>query len=349
MLTEDLNYNLDTELIAQVPKQNRSQSRLLVLDRASGNIGDYHFPQIIEYLRSGDCLVLNDTRVIPARFYAQRQSGAKLEGLFLREKQPGRWIVLLKNAQRLKNGEPLMLTNQNEQAIFQAKANSLKEPGQWELEFDQDLAAQEILEKVGYAPLPPYIRRERHDNRKDEDLTRYQTVYAHNGNAVAAPTAGLHFTDDLLVKLDKKGVKTAFVRLDVGMGTFKPVTAERLEEHPMHWESFEVTEQAADTINQAKQHGRRIIAVGTTSVRVLETVGRDGQVKAARGETKLFIMPGFQFGIIDGLVTNFHLPKSTLIALVAAFADLKTIHKAYQHAMDKRYRFYSYGDAMLIL
>lgn len=349
MQTEELNYDLDPELIAQVPAADREESRLLVLDRVKGIIADNTFSQIREYLRPGDCLVLNDTRVVPARFYAMRQSGGKIEGLFLEEKQSGRWAVLLKNAQRLKNGECLILTKEGEKAVFQACATALSEPGQWELVFDEPVDAEQILQEIGYAPLPPYIRRDRHDEHKETDLSRYQTVYARTGKAVAAPTAGLHFTDSLLNRLRENKVNTAFVRLDVGMGTFKPVTAERLEEHPMHWESFEISKDAADMINETRDRGGRVIAVGTTSVRVLETVGRNGRMKSARGETKLFIMPGFEFKIVDGLVTNFHLPKSTLIALTAAFSDLETVLRCYRHAMDKRYRFYSYGDAMLIL
>lgn len=349
MRTDELSYELPEDLIAQEPTPDRDRSRMLFMDRKTGHLSDTRFDKIVNYLNAGDCLVLNDTRVLPGRFYARRSSGAQLEGLFLRENTPGEWEVLLKNARKIKTGETIILTDSENRDYISVKILENIGEGIWRLQLPPESKTADVLRRTGYAPLPPYIRRQRHDERKNADLERYQTVFAQKEGAIAAPTAGLHFTPALLNKIRAIGIEIAYVTLHVGIGTFRPVTAEELTNHAMHWEEFELSPDNAQIINKAKTRGGRVIAVGTTSVRTLETLGGTGRVKPASGQTKLFILPGYEFRIIDGLVTNFHLPKSTLLALVAAFAGLENTLAAYQHAVRERYRFFSYGDAMLIL
>lgn len=348
MKTEDLNYKLPEELIAQTPAEQRKMSKLLVLDQKSGNLSDCIFSDIINYLNPGDCLVLNNTKVIPARFYAQKPTGAKLEGLFLMEENPGQWQVLLKNSRKIHAGDTLELLDRHLKPWCRAVAAKTDHPGQWLLSPDRPADALTAMEQIGFAPLPPYIKRRRQDEHTPEDLQRYQTVYAEQAGAVAAPTAGLHFDKSLLQAIEQKGIKIAYVTLHVGIGTFRPVQTETLDEHPMHEERYEVAAPAAELINRTKKAGGRIIAVGTTSVRTLESVAKDHTVHPEKGKTRLFIRPGYDFQIIDAIITNFHLPKSTLLALVGAFAGMDNIMNAYQHAIEQKYRFYSYGDAMLI-
>lgn len=349
MKTEDLNYDLPPELIAQAPSAQRRQSRLLVLNRASGTIYDRVFADLPEYLHPGDCLVLNNTRVLPARFFAKKPTGAKIEALFLYETADRTWQVLLKNARKLRSGSTLELIDRSGNPFTAALAERSQTPGQWLLTPQSSLDAFTILDRIGLAPLPPYIKRQQQDTHAAEDLDRYQTVFAQQPGAVAAPTAGLHFDQPLLDKIAALGVKFAYITLHVGIGTFRPVQTDTLEEHPMHEERFEISAEAADTINTAARSGGRIIAIGTTSVRTLESVARNRQITQGSGKTAIFIHPGHQFQIVDAIVTNFHLPKSTLLALVAAFAGLKAVKNAYLHAIDHQYRFFSYGDAMLIL
>ncbi len=349
MKTEDLNYELPASLIAQTPPAERQQSRLLVLDRADGSLSDRIFNDITDYLKPGDCLVLNNTKVIPARFYARKQTGAHLEGLFLYEDTPGCWQVLLKNSRKIHDGDTLELLDRSLTPWYRAKAAKTDQPGQWILTPEIGIDPLQALQHIGFAPLPPYIKRGRIDVHTAEDLSRYQTVYAKQAGAVAAPTAGLHFDQALLETVQEKGVKLAYITLHVGIGTFRPVQTETLDDHPMHEERYEIGPEAAACINRTKQAGGRIIAVGTTSVRTLESVAKDGRIHAEKGQTRLFIRPGFNFQIMDALVTNFHLPKSTLLALVGAFAGMNAVMAAYRHAIARQYRFYSYGDAMLIL
>jgi S-adenosylmethionine:tRNA ribosyltransferase-isomerase len=349
MRTDQLEYDLPEELIAQHPAQRRPQSRLLVLHRADGRLEDRHFCDLPEYLQPGDCLVLNDTKVLPARFFCRKQTGARIEGLFLEETPDGSWKVLLKNARKLKPGSRLTFLDRQGREWETLQIQEKLEEGQWLLRPDTQKPPQAILEHIGSAPLPPYIRRPAFRQEPQEDLARYQTVYACRPGAVAAPTAGLHFDRPLLQQLEQKGIRIACLTLHVGIGTFRPVQTETLEEHTMHSERYEISPQAAQQINAAAEEGRRIIAVGTTCVRTLETVAENRRVRPAAGQTALFIQPGYSFKIVDALITNFHLPRSTLLALTAAFAGLETILSAYRRAVQLRYRFYSYGDAMLIL
>jgi S-adenosylmethionine:tRNA ribosyltransferase-isomerase len=349
MRTEKLNYHLPPDLIAQRPLRSRSSSRLLVLDRSTCRLTDSRFSSIGEFLSRGDCLVLNDTKVLPARFFAQRATGAKIEGLFLAEIKTGIWRVLLKPARRVKPGEKLYIKSRDKTVFCTAEVIEKKTDSGWLLKVQTDSDAETILNKIGFPPLPPYIKRDDSLRAAETDKRRYQTVYACKAGAVAAPTAGLHFTNQLIKQLKQTGIHFAYITLHVGMGTFKPITSETLEDHRMHQERFEIDRETAGIINQVKNNGGRIIAVGTTSVRVLETVAADSKVEAAGGTTGLFIRPGYKFKIVDAMITNFHLPKSTLLALVAAFAGLDKTIAAYKHAIEQRYRFYSYGDAMLIV
>jgi S-adenosylmethionine:tRNA ribosyltransferase-isomerase len=368
MLTELLDYTLPPELIAQSPADRRSESRLLVLHRNTGRLEDRRFADLPDYLKSGDCLVLNNTKVLPARFYFLRSTNTRMEALFLYEKHPGVWLVMVKNARRIKQDELLTLLDRGNQPAGQCKASQRTQDGNWILQMEQKDSAEMILQKIGFAPLPPYIKRQPLDTRAlptlaragkeaikpaqnlvETDLARYQTVYAEKPGAVAAPTAGLHFDKGLLQKIEAMGISVARCTLHVGTGTFKPVQAETLEEHPIHSEFYNMPADAAEIINRTKHAGGRIVAIGTTSVRTLETAAKDGLACPASGSTNLFITPGFHFQLTDAMVTNFHLPRSTLLALVAAFAGLDTILNAYQYAIDNKYRFYSYGDAMLIL
>ena len=349
MKTEKLNYHLPSELIAQHPLRIRSDSRLLVFHRSKGELIDSRFGEIDGFLLPGDCLVLNDTKVLPARFFGRRSSGGNLEGLFLTESTTGVWEVMLKGARRVKTGEIIYLKNKEGCDFCCAEVLEKKSDGRCLLKIEPEAWAEAILAKIGFPPLPPYIKRGRDLTQAATDAVRYQTVYARKAGAVAAPTAGLHLTGELIELLKTAGVNFAYITLHVGAGTFKPITTENIEEHKIHQERFSIDEENARIINAAKEKGR-IIAVGTTSVRALETAAAGGsQIKAGSGTTELFIKPGYKFKIVDGMVTNFHLPKSTLLALVAAFGGLENILAAYRYAIERRYQFYSYGDAMLIV
>lgn len=348
----DFDYHLPPELIAQEPLSLRDSSRLLVVRREKDAQSWEHgqFRDLPSYLLPGDVLVLNDTKVIPARFWAQRASGASLEVLLLRAKDKnGRWEALLRPGKRAKGGETLRAGKAEIKVLD-------KEPsGKVLLEFASDLKLNQFLEEQGVAPLPPYIKRPQagtiHESPlRRKDLERYQTVYAQREGAVAAPTAGLHFTPELLNALEKRGVEIVYITLHVGWGTFKPVTVNRIREHLMEAESYSIDDKTAAAIIRAKKEGRRVVAVGTTTVRALESSAQNnGLLQGQTGESTLFIYPPYQFKIVDAMITNFHLPQSTLLMLVSAFAGKELIFKAYQEAIKEKYRFYSYGDAMLIL
>ena len=348
MKTEKLNYDLPAELIAQTPADVRSCSRLLVLNRKNNQITDTTFDKIGDFLLAGDCLVLNDTKVLPARFFGRRKTSGRFEGLFLSEEN-GLWLVMLKNARRLKINETVVLADKADSDYCDAEVIEKLDQGRWLIKPQVETPTENILSKIGFAPLPPYIKRDDPKKMAYIDDSRYQTVYAKTSGAVAAPTAGLHFTNELIDQLKNNGINFAHLTLHVGAGTFKPVSAENLDDHEIHSELFSVSTETAERINEAKQKGSRIIAVGTTSVRTLETVAQQVQVAPTSCSTKLFIKPGFEFKIVDAMITNFHLPKSTLIALVATFAGIDNIMNAYQHAIEKKYRFYSYGDAMMMV
>lgn len=349
MEIEKLNYHLPPELIAQKPAPRRDSSRLLVMNRPAGSLSDDNFSNICNWLHKGDCLVINNTKVLPARFFAQKTSGAKIEGLFLSQNTPDTWLVLLKNSLRIKEGQTLYLLDRNKKPFCPAHIEKRLSEGQWLLKPDSSSAAGEILGDIGFVPLPPYIKRPAPQTEHKIDSERYQTVYASLNGAIAAPTAGLHFTEKLLEQIRAKGISIAQLTLHVGIGTFLPVKTETLEEHKIHSERFSLDKENADIINKTIQAGGRIIAIGTTTVRTLETVAIGRSVKPASGQTNLFITPGFEFKITDCVITNFHLPKSTLLALVAAFAGLEKILAAYRYAIEQKYRFYSYGDCMLIV
>jgi S-adenosylmethionine:tRNA ribosyltransferase-isomerase len=350
MNTNQLDYELPSEYIAQDPAEVRSESRLLVMHRATGGLTDNRFSRIGDFLRPGDCLALNDTRVLPARFFARRRTGGRLEALFLAETPaPGVWRVLLKGARKLKPDEPIHLLDGRRQDYCTARVLERQEGGVCLLEVQAKAGAAAVLNEIGFPPLPPYIRRDHDWSKAETDRARYQTVYARQSGAVAAPTAGLHFTEELLDQVSRSGVRLAYVTLHVGAGTFKPIAADRVEDHEIHREWYRLDARNAEILNATRAAGGRIVAVGTTVTRVLETVAHDGRVAAGEGTTNLFITPGYRFKMVDALVTNFHLPRSTLLALVGAFAGLEPVLAAYRHAIEQRYRFYSYGDAMLIL
>ncbi len=349
MKTELLDYSLPRELIAQQPCCVRSKSRLLVLNRLSGELGDCIFSDIGKFTSAGDCFVLNNTKVLPARFFARRSTGGELEGLFLQQAEDGVWEVMLKGARRIKTKEQIYLESKQGSRTIEAVLLEKKQDGKCLLRIKTSQKAETILEKIGFPPLPPYIRRGRDLKLAQTDRQRYQTVYAEKTGAIAAPTAGLHFTKKLIEKFKNEGIIFAYITLHVGAGTFKPVAAENLEEHKIHKEKFSIDSENAEIINRAKENGNRVIAVGTTCVRVLETVSIGSKVRPFSGTTDLFIRPGYKFKVTNAMVTNFHLPRSTLLALTAAFAGLDKILAAYHHAIEKRYRFYSYGDAMLII
>jgi S-adenosylmethionine:tRNA ribosyltransferase-isomerase len=347
-----------------MPLAVRSDSRLLVLNRSSGDILDSRFSNLGDFLSPGDCLVLNDTKVLQARFFARRSTGGKLEGLFLAADADGVWTAYLKGIRKLKAGDEFYLKNKQKADFCEAVLLEKIDQGKCRLKVKAYADARTVLDEIGFPPLPPYIKRGDDPAVAARDEQRYQTVYARQSGAVAAPTAGLHFTEPLIEQLKQAGIIFAFITLHIGAGTFKPVTADNLEDHQIHQEQFSIDEENAAIINTAKNKGGRIIPVGTTSTRVIETVAAGSQacpstghltversrgIKAAAGTTELFIMPGYQFKMIDAMITNFHLPKSTLLALVAAFAGLENILAAYRHAIEQRYCFYSYGDAMLII
>jgi S-adenosylmethionine:tRNA ribosyltransferase-isomerase len=333
-------------LIAQHPCEPRDASRLMVLRRATGQIEHAAFRDLADYLGADDCLVLNKTRVLPAKFVARRATGGKLDALFVRELSPGRWHVMLSGAKRVRAGEALSLDGTDARMKLLRRLDR----GLCEVDIDPSQSAEVVLAQIGSAPLPPYIRRDEGDaSLRRADRQRYQTVFASTPGAVAAPTAGLHFTSDLLDDLRRKGVTTVEVLLHVGLGTFQPVEVSNLADHPMHSEYFELSQEAATRIDLARSGQGRAIAVGTTSVRVLETCGRDGELRPQSGWTDILIYPPYEFRITDVLLTNFHLPGSTLLALVCALAGREFTMRAYSLAVRERYRFYSYGDAMLIL
>lgn len=340
MKSSDFYYDLPQELIAQEPLAQRSSSRLLVLDRESGSIEHKVFGDLREYLRKGDCLVLNDTRVIPARLLGSRSdTGGKIEFVLLKNIEGDIWEVILKPGKRAKPGARFTFGN----GELLAEVIEVVEGGNRLVRFEYEGIFQELLDRVGIVPLPPYI------TRKLEDSERYQTVYSKYRGSAAAPTAGLHFTKELLGELKQKGILFATLTLHVGLGTFRPVKVENVEEHVMHSEYYSLSAAAADTITSCKAGGGRIIAVGTTSCRVLETLGDEqGHIKPSEGWTDIFIYPGYSFKMIDALITNFHLPESTLIMLVSAFAGKDNIMKAYNSAVNLKYRFFSFGDGMLI-
>ncbi len=349
MKTEKLNYFLPPELIAQHPLPVRSDSRLLVLNRTNCEILDSRFGNIGDFLLPGDCLVLNDTKVLPARFFARRDTGGKLEGLFLAENSDRTWDIMLKGSRKLNPGDLLILKDKQKADFCKAVLLEKQSKGGCLLRLKTEADTETVLDKIGFPPLPPYIKRDDDLALAQIDKLRYQTVYARHTGAVAAPTAGLHFTDRLIEQSKQAGIYFAYITLHVGTGTFKPLTTENLEDHQIHQERFSINEENAQIINKAKSEGGRIIPVGTTSTRTLETIATGSKIKAVTGTTSLFIKPGYKFKIIDAMITNFHLPKSTLLALAAAFAGLNNILAAYNHAIQQRYRFYSYGDAMLII
>ena len=346
MLTNELDFHLPQELIAQTPAVAREGSRLLHYQRESRCVTHRQFGEIVGLLHPGDLLVFNNARVLPARFSLRRATGGYVEGLFLREIAPGEWEVMLKNVGTPRPGMTLVFLDAPELAM---EVIAKDEQGNYRVKVCSDMPAEALLEKVGRMPLPPYIRRQKHhDDRDATDRQRYQTVYASAGQAVAAPTAGLHFTADLLRQLETHGIQQAYVTLNVGMGTFKPVSAETLEGHTMHLESYSISPETAGLLNAAKREHRRIIAVGTTSARVLESQPAGEEIGPGTAQTGIFIYPPYQWKYVDALITNFHLPRSTLIALVAALTGLEEQRRLYSLAIENRYRFFSYGDAMFI-
>ncbi|ANB61119.1 tRNA preQ1(34) S-adenosylmethionine ribosyltransferase-isomerase QueA [Anoxybacteroides amylolyticum] len=342
MKVDLFDFYLPEELIAQTPLSDREASRLMVLNKRTGEINHETFRAILSYLQAGDCLVLNDTRVLPARLYGEKEgTGAKVEVLLLKQLDGDRWETLVKPAKRVKEGTIITFGDGRLQAVCEGTL----EHGGRVLTFHYNGIFYEILESLGEMPLPPYIKEQL------EDRERYQTVYARERGSAAAPTAGLHFTEQLLDDIRQKGVHIAFITLHVGLGTFRPVNVENVEEHDMHAEFYQMSEETARLLNDVKQRGGRIIAVGTTSTRTLETIAtrHNGTFVAERGWTDIFIYPGYEFRAIDGMVTNFHLPKSTLIMLVSALAGRENVLHAYEEAVKERYRFFSFGDAMLII
>ncbi|MFC4078331.1 tRNA preQ1(34) S-adenosylmethionine ribosyltransferase-isomerase QueA [Salinithrix halophila] len=336
-------FDLPEELIAQTPLKDRSSSRLMVLDRKDGSVQHRRFPDLLEYLQPGDVLVLNNTRVRPARLIGSKEeTGARIEVLLLKPLGEDRWEALVKPAKRVKPGTVVQFGNGKLRAVVEREAE-VAGGRIFRLEYAvSDL--EKLLEELGKMPLPPYIHEEL------EEGERYQTVYSAEVGSAAAPTAGLHFTPELLRRAEEKGVRVATLTLHVGLGTFRPVSAESVEEHRMHAEYYELSEEAAGLIREAQSNGNRVVAVGTTSVRTLETIARDfGEVRAASGWTDIFIYPGYEYRVVDRLLTNFHLPKSTLIMLVSAFAGTEFTLQAYREAVEERYRFFSFGDAMLIV
>ncbi|NQO50698.1 tRNA preQ1(34) S-adenosylmethionine ribosyltransferase-isomerase QueA [Streptococcus suis] len=341
MNTADFDFDLPEELIAQVPLEKRDSSKLLILDREKRSMVDSHFDHIIDQLNPGDALVMNNTRVLPARLYGYKpETMGHVELLLLKNTQGDQWEVLAKPAKRLKVGTTVAFGDGRLTATI---VEELEHGGRI-VEFSYEGIFLEVLESLGEMPLPPYI------HEKLEDRERYQTVYAKENGSAAAPTAGLHFTQELLEKIEAKGVKLVYLTLHVGLGTFRPVSVDNVDEHEMHSEFYNLSAEAAQTLNQVKESGGRIVAVGTTSIRTLETIGNkfDGRLEADSGWTNIFIKPGYAFRIVDAFSTNFHLPKSTLVMLVSAFAGREFTLDAYKHAVEERYRFFSFGDAMFI-
>ena len=339
MKVSEFNYNLPEELIAQVPLEKRDESRLMVLDREKQTIEHKTFKDIIDYLEPGDCLVRNNTKVIPARIYGKKETGAHVEFLLLNNIEGDIWESIVRPGNKLHVGTKVIFGD----GLLTADILEIMPGGTRKVEFHYKGIFNEILDKIGLMPLPPYI----HEELKDND--RYQTVYAKYEGSAAAPTAGLHFTPELLQKIQDKGVKIANVTLHVGIGTFRPVKEDEVEKHQMHSEHYYIKKEDVEKINQTKKDGKRVIAVGTTSCRVLETIAdENGMVKETEGDTQIFIYPGYKFKCLDGLITNFHLPQSTLLMLVSALAGKDYIMKAYNEAVKEKYRFFSFGDAMFI-
>ena len=341
MNTADFDFHLPEELIAQIPLEKRDASRLLVVDRSSGEFSDQHFDSIIDQLQPGDALVMNNTRVLPARLYGEKPgTGGHVELLLLKNTEGDQWEVLAKPAKRLKVGAQVSF---GDGRLTATVVDELEHGGRI-VRFDYQGIFLEVLESLGEMPLPPYI------HEKLADRERYQTVYAKENGSAAAPTAGLHFTKELLAQIEAKGVKLVYLTLHVGLGTFRPVSVDNLGDHEMHSEFYTLSEEAAATLREVKANGHRVIAVGTTSIRTLETIGNkfQGDIQADSGWTNIFIKPGYQWQIVDAFSTNFHLPKSTLVMLVSAFAGRDLTLKAYEHAIAERYRFFSFGDAMFI-
>ena len=342
MNIEDFDFELPEDLIAQTPLKNRSASRLMVLDKATRELDHKHFTDIKDYLKSGDCLVLNDTKVLPARLYGVKEdTGGKVEVLLLKQNEGDTWEVLAKPAKRIKVGTKLLFGD----GQLKATCKEILEHGGRILDFEYNGIFYEVLEELGEMPLPPYIKEQL------PEKNRYQTVYAKEEGSAAAPTAGLHFTEELLEEIKSMGVTIVFITLHVGLGTFRPVSVENIDDHQMHSEFYMMSKETANTLTEIRDNGGRIISVGTTSTRTLETITRDnnGEFVESSGWTDIFIYPGFEFRAIDGLITNFHLPKSTLIMLVSAFSDREFILKAYNEAVKEKYRFFSFGDAMFII
>lgn len=339
MKLSEFNYELPEELIAQVPIKNRDESRLLVLDRKSQTYEDKIFRDIIDYLEPGDCLVRNNTKVIPARLYGKKTTGANVEFVLIKNIEGDVWEAMVRPGNKLHEGAKVVFGD----GLLEAEIVGLSEDGTRKVKFTYDGIFNEILDQIGLMPLPPYI----HESLKEND--RYQTVYAKYEGSAAAPTAGLHFTPELLEKIREKGVDIANVTLHVGIGTFRPVKEKNIEDHHMHTEHYYIKQEDADKINKAKLSGHRVIAVGTTSCRTIETIAdENGLVKECEGDTGIYIYPGYKFKCLDALITNFHLPESTLLMLVSALAGKDFVMSAYKHAVDEKYRFFSFGDAMFI-
>lgn len=341
LTTNDFDFELPEELIAQTPLKNRSSSKMMVLTRETESIEDRQFESIIDELNPGDALVMNNTRVLPARLYGEKEdTKAHMEVLLLKNLEGDKWETLMKPAKKAKPGTVITFGDGRLKATV---IESLEHGGRI-VEFSYDGIFLETLESLGEMPLPPYIK------ERLDDSERYQTVYAKENGSAAAPTAGLHFTEEILEKIQERGVKLVFLTLHVGLGTFRPVSVDNIEEHKMHEEFYQLSEESAATLNRTREEGGRIIAIGTTSIRTLETIGQafDGRFQAASGWTDIFIAPGYQFKAVDGFLTNFHLPKSTLIMLVSAFLGRDFVLEAYNHAVQERYRFFSFGDAMFV-
>lgn len=337
----DFYFDLPQELIAQDPLEDRSASRLLVLNRQTGAVEHHHFKEITNYLRPGDCLVLNNTKVIPARLLGVKEdTGAAIEVLLLKRRDSDVWETLVKPGKKARPGAKIVFGD----GCLRAEVLEVVEEGNRLIRFDYEGIFEEVLDRLGEMPLPPYI------THKLQDKNRYQTVYAKYEGSAAAPTAGLHFTEELLAQIEKMGVHIAYVTLHVGLGTFRPVKADNLSEHHMHSEHYEVTPETAEMINRTKESGGRVICVGTTSCRTVESAAdENGRVQPGCGDTEIFIYPGYRFKVLDCLITNFHLPESTLVMLVSALAGRENVLAAYREAVEERYRFFSFGDAMLVI
>ncbi len=346
MLLSEFDYELPEELIAQMPADKRQNSRMLVMNRANHNIEHKHFYDIVDLIEPGSLLVLNDTKVLPARLRGEKETGAKIEIFLLKQTVEDCWDVLIKPSKRVKPGTVVKISDELSVEVLKR----LEDDGEWSVKLLFEGDVLDVLHRNGNIPLPPYIERKMpSDELKKLDFERYQTVYARDEGSVAAPTAGLHFTQEILKKLADKGVEIKYVTLNVGLGTFRPVKCENVLEHKMHSEAFEISEDTARAVTKAKKEGRKIIAVGTTTVRTLETAYQQfGEVKACHSASELFIYPPYEFKVVDNLITNFHLPKSTLLMLVSALAGKDFIFDAYREAIAQKYRFYSYGDCMYI-